>query len=162
MRMTRDWNPLTLTSRERRILGALAEGLYDPKGSGEVRLALGHVLGEVEAWLAALDLTSRAALRAYLVVLELSPIRHGFGARRMSRLSLDERTHYLAVLDAGGASELIVWKTLVGAAYFAHPRGEQELRAEPAPRARIATVHRVAGRQRRRVLPLVGDARGAR
>ena len=109
---------------------------------------------------------TRVALRAFLVVLEVSPIRFGLGARTMSGLSRGDRTRYLAVLDERGASELIVWKTLVGAAYFAHPIGAKELRHDqppPSPRARVPASRRSSSRGRHRALPiLVDDARGAR
>lgn len=146
--MIRDWQPCDLTRRERRALCALVEALYDPHGTGKIEPALRHILDEVQAWLAAPDFASRTALRALLVVMELAPIRFGFGARTMSGLPLHERARYVALLDAHSATSLNLWKTLLGTAYFAHPIGASELGCEE-PSADGGTLHHL-GRARAR------------
>lgn len=126
-RMIRDWQPIALTRPEVLALRAMAEALYDPRGTGMVAAAFASVLEEIEAWLRAPDVVTRSALRALLVSVELSPVRFGFGARRMSQLPLRARVRYLAALDAKSATALDLWKTLLGSAYFAHPIGAAEL-----------------------------------
>jgi hypothetical protein len=121
--------PCILRDRERHVVRAVAEGLYDAKVEG----AFPTILMEVEAWLGELDFTTLTALRALLVAIELSPICFGFGPSRMSRLTISDRQRYLAVLDTRGSSMLILWKTLVGAAYFATPIGESELSLDHRP-----------------------------
>jgi hypothetical protein len=118
------------------VLRALADALYDPGGTGKVAAAFASLLEELQAWLTAPDVVTRSALRALLVSVELSPIRFGFGARRMSQLPLRARVRYVAALDAKSATSLDVWKTLLGSAYFAHPIGAAELGCEP--RAHVA------------------------
>src|SRR3954466_3397868 len=125
--LARHSDAFALTARERRTVLALVEALYDPHGTGNVEGAFAHIIDEVEAWLAAPDFPTRTALRAVLIVLDLSPFRFGFGARTMAALPLHDRTRYLAALDALGASSLALWKTLVGCAYFSHPIGAREL-----------------------------------
>jgi len=150
--VVRDWTPFQLSARERRVIRALAEALYDLRGDDEV--ALPHILGEVQAWLAAPDSVLRTGLRALLLVIELSPVRFGFGAHTMSRLPLGRRVRYLEVLDARTDSPLSIWKTLLGTAYFDHPTGAAEMGREPretegdVPRLRL-------GRSRRLPLPVV-------
>jgi hypothetical protein len=136
-----------LSAGERRTIGALAAALYDPRGRGRLDAVLEDVLAEVEAWLAAPDLFVRSALRALLVVIDLSPVRFGFGARAMTGLPLHQRVRYLAALDARAASSLNVWKTLLGTAYFGHPVGAAEMQCDAPPAD--APLHSVARLRRR-------------
>ena len=145
--MIRDWAPYELSARERRAIGALAEALYDMRRDDKV--ALPHILDEVQAWLAAPEGILRAALRALLLVIELSPARFGFGVTTMSRLPIGQRVRYLAILEAHTAASLSIWKTLLGTAYFDHPAGAAEMGCTPpaaegdVPLLRLGRLHRL-------------------
>lgn len=133
------------------MISALAEALYDLRGDDTI--ALTHILDEVQAWLAAPDSVLRAALRALLFVIELSPVRFGFGAHTMSRLPLGRRVRYLEILDARTDSPLSIWKTLLGTAYFDHPAGAVEMGFERREHeGAVPLLH--LGRPRRLPLPL--------
>src|SRR5262245_33853440 len=104
--MIRDWDPYLLSPRERRIVGALACGLYDPCGigiaSGKLDVSLADVVDDVETWLGTPHPVLRAVFRALLISIEVSPIRFGFGPCTMSALPLDRLAAYVAALDAAG------------------------------------------------------------
>jgi hypothetical protein len=135
--MIRDWQPTALTRHERRVVRSLVEAIYDPCGTGKTDAALEPLLRELEAWLASPDLATRSALRVALLLIELSPVRFGFGLRTMGALSRDERVCYVGALDANGVVALDMWKTLLGTAYFGHPVGAAELGcAEPVEERR--------------------------
>lgn len=128
--MIRDWTPRALHAREVDILLCLATTLYDPKNTGKVAAEFVFVIEELEAWLAAPDAVGRSALRALLVVLQLSPVRHGFGLRTMTSLDREERARYLGKLEADQSVALDLWKSLLGTAYFSIPTGAAELHLE--------------------------------
>jgi hypothetical protein len=125
--MIRDWAPYALPRSERKIIAALAEALYDPFGAGlspiQLEIAIQEVVDDVELWLGAPDVTLRTAMRAMLLPIEVSPVRHGFGPRRMSDLPLEERIRYVAALHAADSVPLDTWKSIIGMAYFARPVG---------------------------------------
>lgn len=157
--MIRDRAPFLLSRAERGILGALVEALYDPRATGVLvtREITTHVIGEVEAWLAAPDVVVRSIVRAFLADLELSPVRFGFGAKRMSRLSRHERVRYLEARSDGGASRALgAWKTLLGSAYFAHPVGAGQLDAREIDR-RTPDMRLHASIRARRALPVLEE-----
>jgi hypothetical protein len=129
--MIRDWDTYVLPDLERRAVGALAEALYDPFGEGlspaALEVAIREVVDDVQVWLTGPDIVLRSALRALLVPIEVSPVRYGFGAKRMSDLPLEARIRYIAALDAADSVPLDTWKSILGLAYFARPVGAVHL-----------------------------------
>jgi hypothetical protein len=156
--LIRDWEPYALSPREHRTIRALAEALYDPSGTAKLEPVLGHVIDEVQAWLAAPDFLVRTGLRALLFVIEIAPIFSRFGARTMSRLPLPHRVRYLARLDARGATSLTVWKTLLGSAYFGHAAGEAVMGLE-APAVDAPPLLRLGRAPRARAVAVTAQAR---
>jgi hypothetical protein len=143
--MIRDWETYVLSPRERRIARALAEALYvSPASRAGADPPLNEVLDGLEAWLGTPHATLRLAFRGLLFGLELSPIRFGFGARRMSVLSLEARVQYLERLDADDSAALHAWKSILGMAYFGQPAGAQHMALRgPTSRPLLSLVRRL-------------------
>lgn len=118
--MIRDWEAPELGSRARRCVVSLAAALYDPEGrrAHAPELGFAALADDVERWLGSPARTTRYALLALLLVLEVSPLRFGYGPRRMSALEPHLRVAYLASLDAEGVRALDLWKAVLGMAYF--------------------------------------------
>ena len=129
--MIRDWETHKLSPLERRVITALTEALYVPFGPGltpgERELALREIVDDLELWLSAPDVLLRTAFTALLTTIELSPVRYGFGPRRMSDLPLEERIRYVAALNAADSIPLDTWKSIIGMAYFSRPVGAEQL-----------------------------------
>lgn len=152
--MIRDWEAPELGSRARRCVVSLAAALYDPEGrhTDAHEAGFSALADDVERWFGAPALTTRYALLALLVQLELSPVRFGYGLRRMSALEPRERVAYLASLDAEGVRALDLWKAVLGMAYFGETsRVERSklVRLTPKPLAKVgrATLQSVAAVQ---------------
>lgn len=118
--MIRDWEAPAFGSSVRRCVVSLAAALYDPEGrhSEQYEGGFSSLADDVERWFGAPAGTTRWALLALLFVLELSPLRFGYGPRRMSALAPRERVAYLVALDAEGVRALDLWKAVLGMAYF--------------------------------------------
>ena len=129
--MIRDWDSYTLTRRERRIVRALACGLYDPRAGGlatrRLEVSLGQLADDVQAWLGTPHPALRAAFRALLVSIEISPFRFGFGLHTMSSLPRWQLAQYVAALEASSSAALEIWKSILGMAYFARPIGAVQM-----------------------------------
>ena len=133
--MIRDWDKHELGPRARRSVVSLAAALYDPEGRSTHAHESGFsvLADDVGCWLGTPSPTTRYALLALLVVLEVSPMRFGYGPRSMSALAPSERVGYLAALDAARTRALDVWKSVLGMAYFAGDRGDERMKVVRAP-----------------------------
>lgn len=154
--MIRDWDGHELGGRARLGVVSLAAALYDPEGRSahERELGFSALADDVGCWLGTPSRTTRVALLALLVVLEVSPIRFGYGPRSMSALAPSERVGYLAALDAARTRALDVWKAVLGMAYFAGERGDARMKVVRAPSTLLV---KKAGRATTRV-PLRHEA----
>ena len=125
--MIRDWETYVSSARERRISGALVETLYlcEP---AEVEATV----DAADLWLGATHFGLRLMFRALLLELEVSPLRHGFGARAMSTLTLAQRHSYLRQLEVGSSLALDTWKAILGMAFFGSENAHRYMgRARP-------------------------------
>lgn len=133
--MIRDWQDHELGPRERRVVQALAAALYEPEPrDAESPSRFVDLASDVGRWLGTPNRTTRVVLLGMLAVLELSPVRFGYGLRAMSALPLRERADYLVALDAAGTLALDVWKSVLGMAHFGRAPATTNATRSPSTR----------------------------
>lgn len=131
---TRDWQRTTFGPYSKRILRSLAEAFFtdpnDPADRGaDQRFA--WLVDDVDDFISQASPALRFGTRTALILVELCPL---FFVRRFalcSSLSLKEREHYLATVEAATmprvALLVVMFKTLMTILYFEHPEAAPHL-----------------------------------